>query len=135
MGYAAPLVPGSELTIPRGQTLRFASVDLAPKVLVPYEVNSIRMLGYPSIEVEDVAAGPSTALRGFLKFKFEVGNFLPLTDHFVPMWNLCPVRQSITELGGYYEWRFREPMLIPPGGRIDAPGGLQADTPHPGGPP
>src|SRR3989304_4414476 len=63
MGYAAPLVLGSELTITRGQTLRFASVDLAPKVLVPYEVNSIRMLGYPSIEVEDVAAGPSTAPR------------------------------------------------------------------------
>src|SRR3990172_1809611 len=48
------------------------------------------------------------------------------------MWNLCPVRQSITELGGYYEWRFREPMLITPGGRIDAQVSLQADTPNPG---
>src|SRR3972149_585622 len=110
MGYAAPLVPGSELTIPRGQTLRFASVDLAPKVLVPYEVNSIRMLGYPSIEVEDVAAGPSTALRGFLKFKFEVGNFLPLPVHCVPMWTRCPVLRPLAELGRHHEWRFREPM-------------------------
>mgnify|MGYP003525560054 FL=1 len=129
---AAPLSLGSQLTITRGQTLRFTSVDLAPKVLVPYEVNAIRMLGYPSIEIEDVAAGPSSALRGFLKFKFEVGNFLPLTDHFVPMWSLTPARQSITELGGYYEWRFRKPMLISPGGRIDAQVSLQVDAPNPG---
>src|SRR3989304_3072061 len=111
MANAAPLVLGSEPPLTRGQTLRFASVDLAPKVLVAYEINAIRMLGYPSIEVEDVAAGPSSALRGFLKFQFQVGNFLPLTDHFVPMWNLCPVRQSLTELGGDYEWRFREPKI------------------------
>src|SRR3989304_3840515 len=91
MVYAAPLVLGSELTITRGQTLRVASVDLAPKVLVPYEVNSIRMLGYPSIEVEDVAAGPSTALRGFLKFKFEGGHFFP------PPYSLRPV---VTPLPG-----------------------------------
>ena len=132
MSYGAPLLLGSQLTITRGQTLRFSSVDLAPKVLVPYEVNSIRMVAYPSIEIEDVAAGPSTALKGFLKWKFEVGAFLPLTDHFVPMWNMMPVRQSITELGGYYEWRFREPMLISPGGRIDAQVQLQANAPNPG---
>src|SRR3989304_7783697 len=100
MGYAAPLVLGSELTITRGQTLRFASVDLAPKVLVPYEVNSIRMLGYPSIEVEDVAAGPSTALRGFLKFKFEGGNFLPLTVTSARSGTPCRVRRPVTAPGG-----------------------------------
>jgi hypothetical protein len=132
MANAAPLVLGSQLTITRGQTLRFDSVDLAPKVLVPYEVNAIRMLGYPSIEIEERAAGPSSALRGFLKFQFGVGNFLPLTDHFVPMWNMMPNRQSITEGGGYYEWRFKKPMLIPPGGRIDAQVSLQANAPNPG---
>lgn len=132
MGFAAPLVLGSQLTITRGQTLRFSSVDLAPKVLVPYEINSIRMCAYPSIEIEERVAGPATSMKGFLKFQFQVGNFLPLTDHFVPMWNMMPIRQTITESGGYYEWRFRNPMLVPPGGRIDAQVQLQTNTPNPG---
>lgn len=132
MGYAAPLCLGSQLTITRGQTLRFSSVDLAPKVLVPYEINAIRMLAYPSIETEDLdIIGASSALKGFLKWQFGVGNFLPLTDHFVPMWNMMPVRQTITEFGGYYEWRFKKPMLISPGGRIDAQVHLQSNTPNP----
>jgi hypothetical protein len=132
MGFAAPLVLGSQLTITRGQLLRFSSADLAPKVLVPYEINSIRMVAYPAIEVESVVAGPTTALRGFLKWQFMVGNFLPLTDHFVPMWNMMPIRQTITESGGYYEWRFKKPMLISPGGRIDAQVQLQTNAPNPG---
>lgn len=133
---AAPLVLGSQLTITRGQTLRFASIDLAPKVLVPYEVNAIRMLAYPSIETPAVALlGATSALKGFLKWQFQVGNFLPLTDSFVPMWNMMPVQQTMTQNGGYYEWRFKKPLLLRPGARIDAQVQLSASTPNSGATP
>jgi hypothetical protein len=138
MGYsAAPLVLGDQMTITRGQLLQFDSANLAPKTLVPYEVNSIRMLAYPSIETAGAAPLANftgTGLRGFLKWQFLLG-ILPLTDHYVPMWNMMPVRQSIAELGGYYEWRFKKALLIPPGGRIDAKVQLQATTPNADGTP
>ena len=135
MGYAAPLLLGSQLTITRGQIQRFSAVDIAPKVLVPYEINAIRMVAYPEIETEPAVIGATNQLRGFLKWQFQVGNRLPLTDSFIPMWNMMPVRQSISELGGYYEWRFKRPLMLPPGGRIDAQVQLQATTPNAGSAP
>jgi hypothetical protein len=133
-GYSAPLLLGSQLTITRGQVLRFDADDLAPRTLIPYEINSIRMVAYPEIETEGTFVGATTDLKGFLKWKFMNG-LLPLTDHFVPMWTLTPTRQKISEFGGYYEWRFRKPMLIGPGGRIDAEVQLQANTPNAGSTP
>ena len=126
----APLLLGDQATITRGVTVRFKSVNLAPKVLVPYEVASIRMNAYPSID-----GGGDTSLRGFLKWQFMVGNQHPLTDSFIPMWNLTPARQATAELGGYFEWRFKRPLLLPPGARIDAQVQLQANTPNAGGTP
>src|SRR3990172_6079902 len=134
MGFAAPLVLGDQLTITRGQIQRFASVDLAPKVLQPYEITAIRMAAFPSIEESREHLGTTSSLRGFLKFQFTLGK-LPLTDHFIPMWNLSPTRQSITESAGYFEWRFKRPLLISPGGRIDAQVELQSNTPNAGGTP
>lgn len=134
--HAAPLLLGSQLTITRGQTLRFSAFDLAPKVLVPYEINAIRMLGYPSVETEDLAIiGATSTLRGFLRFQFQVGNFFPLTDSFVPMWTFMPRQQAITAFGGYYEWRLRKPLLIAPGGRLDAQVHLHTSTPNAGAAP
>lgn len=136
MAYAAPLVLGSQLTITRGQTLRFSAVDLAPKVLVPYEVNAIRMVAYPTVETAPFTqVGVMSSLKGFLRWEFKVGNFLPLTDSFVPMWNLMPDRQGITTAGGYYEWRFKKPLLLRPGARIDALVNLAPATPNAGGSP
>jgi len=135
--YPAPLVLGAQLTITRGQLLRFSSVSLAPKVLVPYEINSIRMVAFPSVQTAGaapLAAFTDTGLRGFLKFQFLLGT-LPFTDHYVPMWNMMPQRQGITENGGYYDWKFARPLLISPGGRIDAQVQLQATTPNAGGAP
>jgi hypothetical protein len=123
---AAPLILGTQITITRGQLKQFPAQPLAPSVLVPYEVNAIRMSAFPSIN-----GGGDCASRGFLKWQFIMGR-LPLTDNYVPTWNLCPNRQIVTELGGYYEWRFKRPMLIPPGGRIDARVQLQANTPNVG---
>lgn len=135
MAYlTAPLVIGSQLNITRGQLLRFDSADLQPKVLVPYEVSSIRMVAFPSVETAQaapLATFKSTSLRGFLKFQFLLGT-LPLTDHFVPMWNLTPERQRIAEFGGYFNWKFKRPLLIPPGGRIDAQVQLDPSTPSVG---
>ena len=127
----APLAVGSTLTITRGAIAQFNASDLTPKVLVPYEVHALRMLGFPSIETAPANIGSTSALRGFLKWQFILGR-LPLTDGYVPMWNLTPVRQQITENGGYYEWRFKKPMLVPPGGRLDARVTLQSTTPNSG---
>jgi hypothetical protein len=88
------------------------------------------MAAYPSID-----GNADTSLRGFLKWQFMVGNQHPLTDSFIPMWCLTPARQDVTELGGYFEWRFNEPLLLPPGARIDAQAFLQANTPNAGGTP
>lgn len=130
-GVSAPFAVGSQLTITRGQMLQFSASDLTPRSLIPYEVNAIRMCAYPSIETAPANIGSSTALKGFLKWQFVLGR-LPLTDGYVPMWNLMPVRQQITEDGGYYEWRFKRPMLVPAGGRVDARVQLQSTTPNPG---
>jgi len=127
--YPAPLVVGTQVTITRGQLIQFPSQPLGPGVLVPYEVNAIRMCAYPS-----VSGNADSDLRGFLKWQFYMGKH-PLTDSYVPMWNLSPNRQQITNLGGYYEWRFARPLLLPPGGRIDAKIQLQANTPNAGGTP
>ena len=129
--YAAPLVLGATGTITRGQLIRLPAVDLAPKVLQPYEVSAIRMLAFPSVENAVANMPQGTSLRGFLKWQFTLGK-IPLTDHFIPMWNLSPVRQTITEQGGYFEWQFKKPLLIAPGGRIDAQIQLQATTPNVG---
>jgi hypothetical protein len=128
---AAPMIVGSQLTITRGATLRFNANDLTPKVAIPYDIRSIRMSAYPSIETAPAGIGATSALKGFLKWQFTMGR-MPLTDGFVPMWNLTPVRQKISENGGYYEWRFKSPMLVPPGGRLDALVQLQSTTPNPG---
>ena len=128
---SAPIALGDQLTIARGQLLQFSAANLAPKVLLPYEIHSIRMCAYPSIESAPAGIGSTTSLRGFLKWQFILGR-LPLTDGFIPMWNLCPVRQLITENGGYFTWRFKRPLLVPPGGRIDAKVQLQLTTPNAG---
>jgi hypothetical protein len=129
MSNAAPLLLGSTITITRGQLKQFPAVQLAPAVLVPYEVNAIRMVAYPSVN-----GNGDAGLRGFLKWQFLMGR-QPLTDGYVPMWCLTPNRQRVTELGGYYEWRFRRPILVGPGGRIDARVQLQGNTPNAGGSP
>lgn len=131
----APLTLGTQLTITRGQSLQFSAIDLAPKVSVPYEVNAIRILAYPSLNATgEPGSAPDSSLRGFLKLQFMLGP-IPLTDHFIPLWNLCPVRQNATELGGYFEWRFRRPLLISGAGRIDARVQLDANTPNAGASP
>jgi hypothetical protein len=134
---AAPLTLGSSLAITRGQSLQFSARDLAPKVTVPYEVNAIRMLAYAAAPLNatgEPGIAPDSSLRGFLRFQFTLGP-IPLTDHFIPMWNLCPIRQAITEFGGYFEWRFSRPLVISPAGRIDARVQLDASTPNAGGAP
>ena len=131
MAPGAPLAVGSSLTIARGVFAQFNASDLTPKVGVPYEIHAIRMAGYPSIETAPANIGSQCSLKGFLKWQFILGR-LPLTDGYVPMWNLTPVRQGITENGGYYEWRFKKPMLVPAGGRLDARVTLQSTTPNPG---
>ncbi len=134
---SAPLVLGSSLGITRGQSLQFSSRDLAPKVTVPYEVNAIRMLAFGAAPINatgEPGVAPDSSLRGFLKFQFTLGP-IPLTDHFIPMWNLCPVRQAITEFGGYFEWRFSRPLVISPAGRIDARVQLASNTPNAAGAP
>ena len=127
--YSTPIVIGNQVTITRGQLIQFPSNQLAPGVLVPYEINSIRMSAYPSVN-----GNLDSDLRGFLKWQFYMGKY-PLTDSYVPMWNLQPNRQRMTNLGGYYEWRFPRPILLPPGGRIDAKIQLQANTPNAQGTP
>ena len=123
----SPLCLGTQLTITRGQVLQFGSKYLAPLVSVPYEIHSIRMCAYPSIN-----GSIDCSLRGFLKWQFSAGKNAPLTDSFVPMWCLTPVRQRVTELGGYFEWRFRSPLLLSPAQRIDAQVSLAANTPNAG---
>jgi hypothetical protein len=123
---AAPLLLGSTLTITRGQLKQFVAAQLAPSVLIPYEVNAIRICAFPSIN-----GSSDSALRGFLKFHFIAGG-LALTDNYVPLWNLTPNRRRATELGGYYEWRFKKPMILAGGARIDARVQLQANTPNSG---
>lgn len=136
----APLVLGSSLTITRGQSLQFAAVNLAPKVTVPYEVSAIRMSAYAAAALNatgEPGQPPDMSLRGFLRWSFTLGGIggLALTDSFVPMWNLTPVRQQITESGGYFEWRFDRPLVISPAARIDARVQLDTSTPNLAGAP
>ncbi|HUI23372.1 MAG TPA: hypothetical protein VLY82_03155 [Nitrososphaerales archaeon] len=128
-GYASPLVLGTQLTIQRGQLLQFSAQPLAPRVLVPYEINEIRFCAYPSIETASAFIGATSALRGFLKFLFLSGPH-PLTDGYVPMWNMMPVRQLTVEYGGYYTWKFKRPFLMAPGQRIDAKVFFQTNAPN-----
>jgi hypothetical protein len=112
---AAPLALGSSLAITRGQSLQFSARDLAPKVTVPYEVNAIRMLAYAAAPLNatgEPGIAPDSSLRGFLRFQFTLGP-IPLTDHFIPMWNLCPIRQAITEFGGYFSGGSLGPRDLP----------------------
>ncbi len=135
MVLPAPLVLGSTHTITRGVATRFNAADLAPKVSVPYEVSAIRILAYPSLNATgESGIAPDSSLRGFLKFKFDLGN-IPLTDNYIPLWNLAPTRQLITELGGYFKWTFRRPLLISPAAQITAQMQLASNTPNAGASP
>lgn len=113
---SSPLLLASSILIPQpsavGTIVRLPAASLLTRTLTPYAIDSIRFYL------------DTTPIGGVANLSFpnghQVGVLIScgpwgLTDNFVAIENLSPLRQSIVEQGGYYLWRFRRRMYVPPG--------------------
>lgn len=111
MKTSSPLALSSFISsIAPGGTQLFSTNDLRPRAMTPVLVDAVHFAVY------GVTSNPSSSdvsWRGLAKFKINLGRII-VTDGFVPMWMFTPIRQGVTELGGYFTWILPRPLLISP---------------------
>ena len=113
---SSPLLLASSFLIPQpsavGTIVRLPAANLLTRTLTPYGIDSIRFF------FDQTPTGAIVPLS--FAIGHQVGVLIScgpwgLTDNFVAIDSLSPLRQTVTEQGGYYLWRFPRRMHVPPG--------------------